>query len=65
MLPLYMPAVLAISCNPDLSRKYRQLCMAGRPSKVAVTAVMPKLMLLANALIAKDRTWAAAVPTHP
>ncbi len=62
---LYMPAVSAISCNPDLARKYRQLCAAGKPSKVAITAVMRKLLLLANALIAKDRTWAAVVPTHP
>ena len=61
---LYMPAVSAISCNPDLARKYRQLCMAGKPSKVAITAVMRKLLLLANALIASDRTWAAAVPTR-
>ena len=48
---LYMPAVSAISCNPDLARKYRQLCMAGKPSKVAITAVMRKLLLLANALM--------------
>ena len=61
---LYMPAVSAISCNPDLARKYRQLCMAGKPSKVPITAVMRKLLLLANALIAKDRTWVAAVPTR-
>ena len=27
---LYMPAVSAISCNPDLARKYRQLCTAGK-----------------------------------
>ena len=61
---LYMPAVSAISCNPDLARKYRQLCMVGKPSRVATTAVMRKLLPLSNALIAKDRTWAAAVPTR-
>ena len=61
---LYMPAVSAISCNPDLAWKYRQLCSAGKPPKVAITAVMRKLLLLANALIAKDKTWAAAVPTR-
>ena len=59
-----MPAVSAISCNPDLARKYCQLCSAGKPPKVAITAVMRKLLLLANALIAKDKTWAAAVPTR-
>ena len=60
---LYMPAVSAIACNPDLARKYRQLCQAGKPPKVAITAVMRKLLLLANALIAQDRTWAATPPT--
>lgn len=61
---LYMPAVSAISCNPDLARKYRQLCTAGKPAKVAITAVMRKLLLLANALIARDKTWAATAPRH-
>ena len=60
---LYMPAVSAIACNPDLARKYRQLCQAGKPPKVAITAIMRKLLLLANALIAQDRTWAATPPT--
>ncbi len=62
--PLYIPAVSAISCNPDLAREYRQLCMAGKPAKVAISAVIRKLLLLANALTAKDRMWAAAVPTR-
>ena len=38
--------------------------MAGKPSKVAITAVMRKLLLLANALMAKDKTWAAAAPRY-
>ena len=61
---LYMPAVSAISCNPDLARKYRQLCTAGKPSKVAITAVMRKLLLLANTLISRDKTWAATAPRY-
>ena len=52
---LYMPAVSAISCNPDLARKYRQLCSAGKPPKVAITAVMRKLLLLANAADSKGQ----------
>ena len=51
---LYIPAVSAISCNPDLAREYRRLGMAGKPAKVAITAVIRKLLLLANALTAKD-----------
>ena len=54
---LYMPALAAICYNPDLRRKYRQLVDQGKPRKVAVTAVMRKLLVLANALLAQDRTW--------
>ena len=43
---LYGPTV---SCNPDLTRKYLQLRMAGKPSEVAIIAVVRKLLLLANA----------------
>ena len=39
---LYMPALAAIRCNPDLRAKYRQLRGQGKPPKVALTAVMRK-----------------------
>ena len=54
---LYMPALSAIRCNPDLERKYTALVDAGKPRKVAVTAVMRKLVVLANALVRQDRLW--------
>ena len=54
---LYMPAVAAISCNPDLGAKYTALRAAGKPGKVAITAVMRKLIVLANALVQQDRLW--------
>ena len=53
-----------VEISPEPRVKYRQLCMAGKPSKVAITAVMRKLLLLANALIQKDNTWAATVPGY-
>lgn len=37
---LYMPALVAIRFNPDLKAKYRQLLEAGKPAKVAITAIM-------------------------
>ena len=55
--------VSAIAWNPDLARKYRQRCKTGKPPKVAITAIMRKLLLLANALIAQDRTWTDTPPT--
>ena len=35
--------------NPDLKKKYQDLKDAGKPSKVAITAVMRKLLILARA----------------
>ena len=52
---LYMAALSAIRCNPDLAAKYRQLLDCGKPGKVALVAVMRKL--LANVLLRDDRLW--------
>ena len=46
-----MPALVATRFNPDMKAKYKQLIKAGKPAKVALTAVMRKLILLANALL--------------
>ena len=54
---LYMPALVAIRFNEDLKAKYDQLVAAGKPKKVAITAVMRKLVVLANALLKKKRKW--------
>ena len=59
---LYMPALAAIRCNPGLRAKYRQLRGLGKPPKVALTAVMRKLLLLANALLEQNRSWLPARP---
>jgi len=55
---LYMPALVAIRFNPDMKARYERLRGAGKPAKVAITAVMRKLLELANALIRDDRKWA-------
>ncbi|EHS51007.1 transposase IS116/IS110/IS902 family protein [Rhizobium sp. PDO1-076] len=54
---LYMPALVAYRFNPDLKTKYEDLTKAGKPPKVAITAVMRKLIVLANALLRKNRKW--------
>ena len=59
---LYMPALVAAQHNPDLRRKYEALLARGKPRKVALTAVMRKLLVLANALVQQDRTWTARPP---
>ena len=52
-----MPALVAMRFNPDLTAKYRQLIDAGKPAKVAITAIMRKIIVLANALVKANRAW--------
>jgi transposase len=54
---LYMAALAAIRANPDLKAFHKRLTGNGKPFKVAITAVMRKLLILANSLIAQNRTW--------
>ena len=54
---LYMPALVAVRFNADLKAKYDALRSAGKPPKVALTAIMRKLVILANALVRDGRTW--------
>ncbi len=59
---LYMPAVVAVRHNPDLKRKYEALVAKGKPPKVALTAVMRELLVLANTLVQQDLIWTAHAP---
>lgn len=52
----YMPARVATRNNPDMRALYERLVAAGKPARVAITAVMRKLIILANALVKTDRT---------
>ena len=54
---LYMPALVAIRFNADMKAKYQALLAAGKPPKVAITAVMRKLAILANVLLREHRYW--------
>lgn len=54
---LYMPALVAARFNPNLKTKYQQLIAAGKPAKIAIIAVMRKLVVTANALLKADRLW--------
>ena len=54
---LLMAALSAIRHNPDFVRKYRQLRERGEAPKVALTAIMRKMVVLANVLLQQDRSW--------
>jgi len=65
---VYMAALSAARFNPHLKRFYERLIAAGKVKKLALTAVMRKLIVLANDLIKEDRLWPpespAAEPLH-
>lgn len=56
---LYMPAISASRSNPILKAYYESLVARGKPSKVALTAVMRKLICLANK-VASDPSFIPA-----
>ncbi len=59
---LYFAAVSAATCNPQLREDYKRLRDAGKKAKVAITAIMRKLVVLANVLIKEDRPWSPVQP---
>lgn len=59
---LYMPTLVAARHNPDLKAKYDAFVAAGKPKKVALSALMRKLIILANTLIKQDRIWVEKGP---
>ena len=54
---LYMCAVAATRCNPVLQKRYLQLRAQGKPVKVALVAIMRKLLLTLNAIIKTRTPW--------
>lgn len=59
---LYLAAVTAARCNPDMKTFYQRLIAAGKAPKSALIAVARKLLLLANTLVSQNRSWQ---PTPP
>jgi transposase len=59
---LYMASISAIRANPDIAIFYKRLRAAGKKFKVAITVVMRKLAILANALITQRREWTCVCP---
>jgi transposase len=54
---IYLPAVVATRFNPDMKAKYEQLISTGKCKKLAITTVMRKLIVTANALLRDQRKW--------
>jgi transposase len=54
---LYMATVAATRFNPVIQAFHRRLRQAGKPSKVAITACMRKLITILNAIVRDRRAW--------
>jgi transposase len=54
---LYMAALTAARWNPVLRVFYQRLRAAGKPAKLALTAVARKLLVLLNAMLRDARPW--------
>ena len=54
---LYMAALSVIRTDTDLGRWYRQLRRRGKPGKVALVAVMRKLLLRLHAIARRGTPW--------
>lgn len=59
---LYMAALSAIRCNPQLRAFYRRLVAAGKPKKVALVATMRKLIITLNAILMRGTVWEPRTP---
>jgi len=57
---LYMATLAAIKHNPVIRTFHHRLVAAGRPSKVAITAAMRKLLTILNAMLRDRRPWQPA-----
>jgi transposase len=54
---LYMAALVASRRNPVLSAFYQRLISAGKAKKLALTAVMRKLLTILNAMVRNNTRW--------
>ena len=54
---LYMPALVAIRYNPALKAVYQRLVSNGKPKKVAIVAVMRKLLILSYGVLKSEQPY--------
>ena len=59
---LYWASMSARKYNPDMKTFYDRLIGKGKKKKLALTAVMRKLIILANTLITQNRLWQPVRP---
>ena len=61
---LFMAATSAARFNEDLTIVFERLKAAGKAHKVAIVALMRKLIVLANTLLREQRCWSPEAPAR-
>lgn len=54
---LYMAALVAMRCNPELNKFYNQLKQKGKASKVALIAIVHKLLYILRSIAQRQTPW--------
>lgn len=54
---LYMAALSAIKHNPDMKKFYEKLRKAGKKFKVAITAIMRRMIVALNSMVKNETVW--------
>ena len=57
-----MPSLVAMRHNADLKAFYERLLEAGKQKKIAIVAVVRKLLIIVGALIRDQRKWQKIAP---
>jgi len=61
---LYFAAITAVRHNFAMKAFYERLTTKNKSAKLVLVAVARKLLLLANTLLAENRSWQPAAPNH-
>ncbi|WP_395477426.1 IS110 family transposase [Rickettsia endosymbiont of Pantilius tunicatus] len=54
---LYMVAVTSVRCNPAVKPFYKRLVEKGKAKKLALTAIMRKIVIIVNNIVKNKRPW--------
>jgi transposase len=54
---LYMAALIACRCNPELRAFHDRLAAAGKKAKIVIVAVMRKIITILNAMLRDNASW--------
>ncbi|WP_395476963.1 hypothetical protein [Rickettsia endosymbiont of Pantilius tunicatus] len=52
-----MAAVTSVRCNPAVKPFYKRLVEKGKAKKLALTAVMRKIVIIVNNIVKNKRPW--------